>query len=178
MRQTRGELFERTTMVGRRFAVTIHEDLEHLEKSLAKSRTASQKERLQMLVWLKQGVVKSRHELSVQCNRDKATITRWVGAYKRGGLQQLLSVGKAPGASPKLHGEVLEKLKARLAQPEGFGSYGEIQQWLKETCNVEIRYGTVYQWVRYRLKAKLKVPRPRSLKQDPQKVNTFQKKLR
>jgi transposase len=165
-------------MVGRRFQVTIPESLEHLEKSLAKSRTASQKERLQMLVWLKQGEVSSRHELSVRCNRDKATITRWVGAYKRGGLQQLLRVGKAPGATPKLHGEALEKLKVRLAQPEGFSSYGEIQQWLKDTCNLELNYGTVYQWVRYRLKAKLKVPRPRSLKQDPKKVNAFQKKLR
>lgn len=165
-------------MVGRRFQVTIYESLDHLEKSLSNSRTSSQKERLQMLVWLKQGEVRSRHELSVRCNRDKATITRWIGAYKQGGLKQLLNVGKAPGATPKLQGEALEKLKVRLAQPEGFSSYGEIQQWLKETCNLDVRYGTVYQWVRYRLKAKLKVPRPRSLKQDPKRVNAFQKKLR
>ncbi len=32
--------------------------------------------------------------------------------------------------------------------------------------NLELSYATVYHWVHYRLKAKLKVPRPRSPKQD------------
>jgi transposase len=164
-------------MTGRPFKVTIAESLEHLEKTLDKARTVSQKERLQMLVWLKGGEVSSRNELASRCGRDKATITRWVRVYKQEGLQRLLTVEKAPGATPKIQGEALEKLKARLAQPEGFSSYGEIQQWLEDTCALQVSYGTVYQLVRYRLKAKLKVPRPRSLQQEPQKLNQFQKKI-
>lgn len=164
-------------MKGRPFQVSVSESLEQLEKSLHKARTASQKERLQMLVWLKQGVVSSRNELAARCNRNIATITRWLARYKQGGLKALLATRHAPGATRKIQGEALEKLKARLAQPEGFGSYGEIQQWLAQTCQLTVEYGTLYRVVRYELKAKLKVPRPRALSQDPQKLNAFQKKL-
>jgi len=72
----------------------------------------------------------------------------------------------------------LAQLKARLAQPEGFHSYQAIQQWLEQTCQLKVEYGTLYRPVRYELKAKLKVPRPRALQQDPQKLKAFQKKLR
>ena len=118
-------------MTGRPFEVSITESLEYLEKSLHKARTASQKERLQMLGWLKRGDLISRFELAARCHRDNATITRWLGRYKRGGLQALLAVGKAPGAAPKIQGAALEQLKARLAtEAEGFSSYGETQPWL------------------------------------------------
>lgn len=43
----------------------------------------------------------------------------------------------------------MEPLKNRLAQAEGFGSYTEIQQWLTETCGVELSYSTVHGIVRY-----------------------------
>jgi transposase len=165
-------------MPGRPFRVTVSESLEQLEKSLKQARTVSQKERLQMLVWLKQGVVSSRGELAVRCNRNVATITRWIARYKQGGLSDLLTPRSAPGATRKIQGEALEKLKARLAQPEGFHSYGEIQQWLEQTCQVKVDYGTLYRVVRYELKAKLKVPRPRARQQDPEKLNAFKKKLR
>lgn len=165
-------------MKGRPFRVTVTESLEQLEKSLQKARTVSQKERLEMLVWLKQGVVNSRGELAVRCKRNTSTINRWLVRYKQGGLSALLTTRHAPGATRKIQGEALEKLKARLAQPEGFSSYGEIQQWLAQTCQLAVEYGTLYRVVRYELKAKLKVPRPRALQQDPQKLNAFQKKLR
>ena len=165
-------------MTGRPFEVSITESLAYLEKSLHNARTASQKERLQMLVWLKRGDVTSRFELATRCHRDKATITRWLGRYKGGGLTALLAVGKAPGAAPKIQGAALEKLKARLAtEAEGFSNYGEIQHWLNETCGLSVTYGTVYQVVRYRLQAKLKVPRPRSLQQEPTAQHRFKKKL-
>jgi transposase len=164
-------------MPGRPFQVTVTESLEQLEKSLHKARTVSQKERLQMLVWLKQGEVSNRFDLAARCARDKATITRWLTRYKQGGLRALLSTRRAPGASRKIQGEALEQLKARLAQPEGFSRYREIQQWMEQTCQLKVEYGTLYRVVRYELKAKPKVPRPRALQQDPQKLNAFQKKL-
>jgi transposase len=148
-----------------------------LEKSLRHARSASQKERLQMLVYLKQGAVSSRGALAERCKRDKATITRWIKRYQQGGLSDLLTKRIAPGATRKIQGEALEKLKARLAQAEGFHSYPEIQQWLEQSCQLRVEYGTLYRVVRYELKAKLKVPRPRALQQDPKKLNAFPKKL-
>lgn len=83
-------------MTGRPFQVTVTESLEQLEKSLHHARSVSQKERLQMLVWLKQGEVSNRSELAERCNRDKATITRWMSRYRQGGLSALLTKGTAP----------------------------------------------------------------------------------
>ncbi len=112
-------------MRGRPFRVTVTESLAQLEKSLQKARTVSQKERLEMLVWLKQGVVNSRKELAARCNRNTATINRWLVRYKQGGLSAFLGTRHAPGATRKIQGEALAQLKARLAQPEGFQSSRE-----------------------------------------------------
>ena len=72
-------------MVGRPFKVTVTESLEELEKAVRHARTASQKERLTMLVCIKREEVRSRAELAHRINRDKATITRWIRATKMGG---------------------------------------------------------------------------------------------
>jgi len=85
----------------------------------------------------------------------------------------LLEVKHAPGQAP-LVTEALERLKQRLQDPQGFHSYGQIQQWLATELKLNI-YKTVYQLVRYRLNAKLKVPRPQSLKQHPESQSHFKK---
>lgn len=69
----------------------------------------------------------------------------------------------------------MRRLKQRLQQLEGFTSYRQIQQWLEQEFGKTIQYKTVHKTVRYRLKAKLKVPRPRSLEQDEQSVSLFKK---
>ncbi|WP_009634368.1 helix-turn-helix domain-containing protein [Synechocystis sp. PCC 7509] len=63
--------------MGRPFQVEIAESREKLDKNLKQVRTASSKERLQMLYLLKSGQVSSRKELASLLGRDQATITRW-----------------------------------------------------------------------------------------------------
>lgn len=163
--------------MGRPFTVEIAESEEQLKKSLQHARSATQKERLQMLYWLKCEQVDSRNELAQRLGRDKATITRWLNKYKRGGIASLLEVGKAPGKAPAVTGEALAQLKQRLAKPQGFRSYGEVQQWLFEQFGLALEYSTVHQLVRYRLKAKLKAPRPKSIKQSPKSQAHFKKNI-
>ena len=64
-------------------------------------------------------------------------------------------------------------LKKRLAQPQGFGSYYEIQQWLADTLGVQVSYSAVYRLVRGHLKAKLKVAKRQSPDQDPEQLESF-----
>ncbi len=87
----------------------------------------------------------------------------------------MLKERRLPSKAWKIDGEMLERLEEQLQQPEGFKSYGEVQQWLHEKFNRQVKYKTVYKTVRYRLKAKLKVPRPRSTQQDEQAVSLFKK---
>lgn len=159
----------------RQLKLEIHESVEYLEKSLKHARTASQVEKLLMLWWLKSGQVSQHQQLSQRLGRDGSTITLWLQKYRQGGLSQLLNEKKAPGQSPQIQGEMLERLKQRLQQLEGFTSYRQIQQWLEQEFGKTIQYKTVHKTVRYRLKAKLKVPRPRSLEQDEQSVSLFKK---
>ena len=99
----------------------------------------------------------------------------WLSKYKQGGCAGLLAVKQAPGKEPIVAGENLERLKQRLQQPQGFQSYGQIQQWLKSELGLSIAYKTVYELVHYRLRAKLKVPRTHCHKQHPQSLEHFKK---
>ncbi|MBC6434636.1 helix-turn-helix domain-containing protein, partial [Nostoc sp. HG1] len=89
-----------------------------------------------------------------------STVTRWLQKYRAGGLYELLSIKKAPGAERKIHDAAIGALKEELKTGKGFSSYGAIVEWLKQEHGLNIEYATVYAWVRYRLGAKLKVPRP------------------
>ncbi len=82
-------------VMSRPFQVEISESQEELEKSLKYATSASSKERLQMLYWLKTSQVSSRQALAERLGRDKATITRWLRKYKDGGGSSLLEVKHA-----------------------------------------------------------------------------------
>lgn len=161
--------------MARPLKIEISESVEYLEKSLRHARTASQKEKLQMLWWLKSGQVKQHQQLSHRLGRDGSTISRWLQKYRRGGLIELLAEKNSSGKPWKIDGEILEQLQVQLQQPEGFQSYGEIQQWLEQRFGTAVKYKTVHKTVRYRLNAKLKAPRPQSIKQDQQAVSQFKK---
>lgn len=85
--------------MSRPFQIEILESPEELKIALKYATSASSKERLQMLYWLKSGQVSSRQELAKRLGRDQATITRWLKKYKDGGRSSLLEVRQALLAS-------------------------------------------------------------------------------
>jgi hypothetical protein len=68
-------------------------------------------------------------------------------------------------------------LKQRLQDPQGFGSYGAVQQWLQDTLGVVASYSAVYELVGCKLKAKLKVAKGQSQEQDPEALQQFKQDL-
>jgi transposase len=64
--------------------------------------SATGKERLQMLYWLKRGIAKNRKELAQLLQRNEATISRWLLKYRCGGLAKLLEVKRVPGNPVKI----------------------------------------------------------------------------
>jgi transposase len=164
-------------LMARQLKIEIAENLEYLEKSLRYAKTASQKERLQMLWWLKSGQVTQHQELAKRLGRNPSTVTRWLQQYRSGGLAALLRVKKATGQPAKIDGELLSRLQERLAQPEGFKSYKAVQQWLEREGGRPFKYKTVHQTVYKRLGAKLKVPRPCHAQQDQASIDRFKKTL-
>lgn len=161
--------------MSRPFKIEIAESEEELKKRLQTAPLGNQKEKLLLLWWLKSGQVNQQQEIGLRLGRDTSTITRWLQKYRAGGLSSLLEIKKAPGAKRKINDEALTALKRELETETGFSSYGAIAEWLKLQHGQNIEYGTVYAWVRYRLGAKLKVPRPQSYEQDEEVISEFKK---
>jgi transposase len=160
-------------------AVKIEESLDSLKEKLKEEKEGINKEKIQMLYWLKQEKPLKLIKIAEALGRHRTTVQRWATDYKKGGLKQLITEkAKIPGRPRKIPKWAEEALGKRLKEPEnGFKSYIEIQQWLGQELGIEAEYAAVHHMVRYRLKAKLKVVRPQNIKQDKNKREAFKKTL-
>lgn len=148
-----------------------------LKKLLVQQKSAKKKERVQVLYWLKTNQANSVGHLAAMLGRHPTTVSRWLGQYRTGGIEALLTIKSSPGRPTSIPPEAIAKLKQELSSPEGFSSYGEIQTWLETVCDVKVSYKVVHDTVHYGLKAKLKVPRPVNIKQQEGAISGFKKKL-
>ena len=138
----------------------VTESAERLKQLVRKEKDAQIQRRFQMLLLLKTGEAKSRSGAARQLGVHRHTVSDWVELYEEGGIEKIQEVGN-PGPEPgqeSIPPEVMKTLKERLSEPEGVGSYKEIQRWLAEEHGVELCYSTVHGIVRYELGAKPKAP--------------------
>jgi putative transposase len=87
------------------------------------------------------------------------------GGFKPAPFWYVKDPRKSPGRPKTIPPEVRSLIKKELSVPEGFKSYQEVQTWLLASEGIKASYKVVHEVVRYKLKAKLKAPRPRSIKQ-------------
>ena len=157
--------------------IEIVESEKTLLKLLAQQKSAKTQQRVQVLYWLKTKQATSVGHLAALVGRHPTTVSRWLSKYRRGGLKALLTIESSPGRPASIPPEAIALLKQELSDPEGFSSYGEIQTWLETVCDVKVSYKVVHETVHYKLKAKLKVPRPVNIKQEKGAKEKFKKKL-
>jgi putative transposase len=143
----------------------IRETQSDLQELLRQQKTGLGKERVQTLYLLKTGQVETVQHLAVVLGRSRITVQRWLKLYRQGGLSSLLAQKKSPGRPKTIPLDVRSLIKKELSDPEGFKSYEEVQTWLLASEGIKASYKVVHEVVRYKLKAKLKAPRPRSIKQ-------------
>ena len=137
----------------------ITESPQELHRRLRAEPAAQKRQRLQALYLLASGQATSRVALAALLAVHRHTIRAWLTQYEAGGLPALLTLKKAPGKRSTLTPAILEALRQRLAQPQGFASYGEIQRYLAQEHHIHLRYSTVHGLVRYKLGANPKAPR-------------------
>lgn len=157
--------------------IEIEEPLEKIKELLTKQKTSKSKERILVLYWLKSGQARTVEELAVLSGHHRTTISRWLSQYRSGGIIKLLNIKKSTGRQRLIPPEIETHLVEELKDPEGFESYEEVKAWLKAIWDIEMSYTGVHKLVRYRLKAKLKVPRPSHVKQKAGAAEAFKKKL-
>jgi transposase len=143
----------------------IHETPEVLKGLLIAERDAQKHQRLQALYLLQTQQAHTRRQVAHLLGVNRDTVGRWLAAYAAGGIPQMLTVTKAPGKVPLLTPAMQQALRDRLTQPQGFASYKALWQWLRQEYGLSIAYKTVHKFVRYTLRAKLKVPRKSHIKQ-------------
>ena len=137
----------------------ITESVEDLKGLLRQAKKKHEIQRLNMLYLLKSGQAKNRSQVAKHLGVDRTSVGTWLAAYETGGLEKLLERGYAPGRTPILTEQQQEVLRKALENPEGFHSYVQIQEYIAETCGVEMNYKAVYAMVHDKWGAKLKVPR-------------------
>ena len=148
------------------YHLEITESEQELKALLRDQKTASDKERIQLLYLLKSEQAKTIQQAASLLGRHRVTLQKWAQRYRQGGLDQLLSHKPHQGAKSTLPDWAETALRKRLEQSEGFESYEAIRQWLATELGIVAPYKTVHKWVYYRLGASSKVGRPKSDKQD------------
>lgn len=98
--------------------------------------------------------------------REEGTVHRWLQRSREGGVEALLQEKPKTGRPKKIEVETVAELHQELRDEEGFSSEQEVRIWSVALKGLEVNSAKLYKIVRYELKAKLKVPRPPSLKQE------------
>jgi len=147
----------------------INLTVEDIKALLRAQKNSTNRHKLQVLYWLKLGEVQTMTKAAELLGVHRTTAQRWWREYKQGGINQLLEQKQRTGRPPAIPSEIIQGIEKQLSQEtEGFKSYKEIQQWVKNQYQVQVKYSTLYHQVYHIMKAKLKVPRPSSIKKDPQ----------
>jgi hypothetical protein len=142
----------------------IQETLTELTEHLRIERSVRRRTRLQVLYLLQSGQAQTRQEVAKLVAVQRHTIGRWLMVYARAGLKAMLMLQTHSNRAPALPAPVRQALARQLQDPHGFGSYGEVQQWVWQQHGVRVKYKTLHRLIRYQLKAKLKVPRASHVK--------------
>lgn len=143
----------------------IKESAEQLKDLLTYEPSAKRRNRLHLLFLISSGQVQSREEAAARLLVHRNSVRGWLEAYKAGGLEQMLRIGKT-GPKPvqkSLPAPVFNALEKQV-EGEGFSGYTHAQEWLRTEYGRDLPYSTVHKLVRYRLGAKLKRARPRHQK--------------
>lgn len=138
----------------------IHESADELKQRLSRERHPAKQQRLHALYLLASGQVHFRTEVARLLGIDRNTVGRWLERYAHGGLVALLEIYVPAGKAPAMQPDQVTQLQQALQQPQGFGSYDAVRQWIADTFGVALTYNATHKLVRYKLGAKLKVARP------------------
>jgi hypothetical protein len=142
----------------------ITQDAELLKQRLQGEREGGKKPRLQLLSRLVSGQAHTRQGVAPLLGVQRHTVGHWLAIYEAGGLEALLALDVPAGKPLFPPPDVLAAMAQALRPPAGFASYVARRQWGKQTYHLDVNSHPRSTIVRTKLKAKLKVPRPRHTK--------------
>ncbi len=153
--------------MGKLLAVEVKESDSEL-KQLYKRVTPTKQKRIQLLLLIKKGKHQSKDRLALALGVSGQSVHSWRRNYLKGGLSLLLEDQRGGFKQATIPVVVKEQLDKRLSAPtDGFTSYKQVQQWLKDSFGVEMKYSALYQFLKRNFGVKLKVGRKSHIRKDP-----------
>ena len=138
----------------------IAESADNLKQRLRDEGHPRKRQRLHLLFLIASKQVSSRSDAARVLGIARNSVISWLADYQRGGLDGLLDLYVPAGKAPALSPPHLEQLRARLADPSGFPSYGDIRLWIEQTLGVTMSYDAVHTLVHDKLGGRPKGARP------------------
>ena len=156
--------------------VSIKEPMAKL-KALLKLQPLHLKSRVQMLIVIKKSDRPlGKNDLALQLGVNHNSIQTWRKSYVDGGISRLLAYKRTSNIKPLINSGLKKKIEGKLNNPtQGFRSYKEMHDWIKENFLPEIHYQTVHKYVKRTFGAKLKVARKSHINKDPAAIQSFKK---
>lgn len=134
------------------YKLDIQESEDDLKQLLRQQKTASGKERIQLLYLLKTQQAKTVQDAAAILGRHRATLQEWLRHYREGGIAQLLQRNPRSGRPRAIPSWAEAALQQRLQEAENFEGYQAICDWLA-TLGIEVAYKTVHKLVHDRWQA-------------------------
>ncbi len=159
----------------KKITVIVKESIKEL-KSLQKKQPSNYN-RLQMLILIKEGVIVSKDGLAAALSVSNKSVHVWRTRYNEGGIEALLEDNRG-GKQGQITEKVHQKLATRLNNSkDGFKSFVDIQQWLKENFDIQMEYHAVNKYIKRKFGARPKVARKSHIDKDDSAVALFKKTI-
>ena len=159
----------------KKITIIVKESIKEL-KGLQKTQPSNYN-RLQMLILIKEGVIVSKDGLAAALSVSNKSVHVWRTRYNDGGLEALLEDNRG-GKKGQITDKVHQKLATRLNNSkDGFKSFVDIQQWLKENFDIQMEYHAVNKYIKRKFGARPKVARKSHVDKDDSAVALFKKTI-
>jgi transposase len=145
-------------------------------KQLLKEKPTYLHHRIRMLQLIKRGKIQTKDGLAEALQVSPSTVHAWRSKYGQGGLSLLLEDRRGGKKAAAISGASYRALEKRLHSPkEGFRSYVELQQWLKEEYGISMGYHAVNKYVKRKFNVRLKAGRKSHVLKNEVLVEDFKK---
>ncbi|MCK6478497.1 MAG: winged helix-turn-helix domain-containing protein [Phycisphaerales bacterium] len=150
-------------------------DIERLSELIASEKHADRRDRYRIALLALRG--REKLEIAEVLGIAKSTVEQWAYAYRDGGIAALAG-RKRGGSRPKIDGDKIERLRARVeAGPAPHDKVctlrgRDIQRIARDELDVDISLNGVYRTL-HRLGYSCLAPRPRHEKQDLEAQRKF-----
>ncbi len=157
--------------------IYVKESIKEIKK-LQKDQPVTIIKRLNMLLELKKheetGV--SKRDLAKIVGIDPNSVQSWRSLYLKGGITLLIKNNKT-GFKPSIIKDKEHRLiEKQLKNPtNGMRGYKELMHWIKTDLNIEVKYTTLFGYVKRHFGAKIKVARKSHVRKNKEAVETFKK---